>query len=292
MSDILITGGTGSFGHAFVKTWLERTTQGRVIVYSRDEVKQWKMAREFAKSDRMRFFVGDVRDLLRLRRALSGVEIVVHAAALKRIEVGHYNPDEMVKTNVIGTMNLIEAAFEVSLYPSPAPRRVVFLSTDKAFQPVSAYGHAKALGESLILAANNMVGKYGPRFAVTRYGNVAGSTGSVIPIWREHCAKGEPLMITDPDCTRFWMTMQQAVDLVMKTIDDLAGDPQVLLNRPVTPDLPAYRLGDLAQAIGGKTIEVGLDRWEKMHESMRDGLSSKTARRMSVEELREALKSV
>src|SRR5262249_49953194 len=158
--------------------------------------------------ERLRFFVGDVRDLPRLRRAMEGVDLVVHAAALKRVEVGHYNPDEMVKTNVWGAMNVIDAA------TSAGVAKVVALSTDKSSEPVSPYGQTKALAESLFLNANHMRGENGPKFAVVRYGNVVGSTGSVIPLWRAFLKFGRELTITDPDATRFWMTRDQAIDLV------------------------------------------------------------------------------
>jgi UDP-N-acetylglucosamine 4,6-dehydratase len=193
---MLITGGTGAFGRAFVRR-LIKLNYRRICVYSRDEYKQSQMREEFG-TDQVRYFVGDVRDKERLRRAMRGVSTVVHAAALKRIEVGAYDPCEMVKTNVLGTMNIIEASQDVS-----SVRQVVYLSSDKAWQPISAYGQTKALGESLILAANDQVGPNGPVFSCTRYGNVAGSTGSVIPRWRGK----KKVQITDPDCTRFWMTM-------------------------------------------------------------------------------------
>jgi FlaA1/EpsC-like NDP-sugar epimerase len=208
---MLITGGTGAFGKAFVKACLDSNMSDRICVYSRDEYKQFQMAEAF-NDDRLRFFVGDVRDEKRLRRAMEGVTVVVHAAALKRIETGYYNPGEMVKTNVGGTMNVIEAAHDAHV------QKVVYLSTDKAYQPISAYGQSKALGESLILAANHTSGAKGPEFSATRYGNVANSTGSVIPIWRQHLKEGRNLRISDPEATRFYMTMDEAIELVMKAV--------------------------------------------------------------------------
>jgi FlaA1/EpsC-like NDP-sugar epimerase len=273
---VLITGGTGSFGSACVKRLLNRHDPKRVIVFSRDEHKQARMADEF-KDGRLRLFIGDVRDRDRLRRAFDGVDIVVHAAALKRIEVGQYNPGEMVKTNVLGAMNIIEAAQDAGV------SKVVALSTDKAWQPISPYGQTKALAESLFLNANNTRGANGPIFACTRYGNVAGSNGSVIPKWR---AMNGSVPVTDPDCTRFYMTMDQALDLVLKTIETMKGGE---LN---IPKLPAYRLGDLAYAMDKAIKLTGLPAYEKMHEGMADGNTSDVARRMSVDELRNALQSV
>lgn len=273
---VLITGGTGFLGHGLVRHLLKAGCE-RIRIYSRGEFNQMCMREAFCGDERLGFFIGDVRDGERLTRAMHRVSIVIHAAALKRIEVGHYNPDEMVKTNVQGTMNVIEAAQRSNV------GRVVFVSSDKAFQPVSPYGLSKALAEDLVKAANRM--ELGPRFVVCRYGNVAGSTGSVIPLWREKLAKGVEISITDPECTRFWMHLSQAVGLVASAI---VSDKEVLI-----PTLAAYRLGDLARAMGVEGAKVvGLDRWEKMHESMDHGNSSDGARRMSVAELREALAHV
>jgi len=209
---------------------------------------------------------------------MEGVDVVVHAAALKRIEVGFYNPVEMVRTNVDGAVNVIEAAHDAHV------KKVVALSSDKAFQPVSPYGQSKALAESIFLAANNASGKDGPRFAITRYGNVFGSTGSVGPVWSQMLEDGaEAVPVTDPDCTRFFMRMDQAVDLVLETIATMKGGEISI------PDLPAFRLGDLAEAMKAKTIKIGLPEWEKRHESMDEKRCSATARRMTVEELRAAL---
>lgn len=277
--DILITGGTGSFGRAFTKHLLDNNLVRRVCIYSRDEVKQANMRRELGDDGRLRFFIGDVRDKDRLNEAFRGVDVVVHAAALKRIEVGYYNPAEMVKTNVMGTINVIQAA------ANNAALTVVGLSTDKAWQPISAYGQSKALAESLVLSANNVYGENGPDFKVTRYGNVSGSTGSVIPAWREMIAAGATeVPVTDPNCTRFWMTMGEAVELVMSAI--------LLKGKLHIPTLPAYRVGDLAEAMGVDIRITGLPEWEKKHEGMADGNTSDKARRMTVEELKEALKNV
>ena len=286
MSGILITGGTGYLGHGLVRRLVELGYR-RVRIYSRGEFAQHKMAQVFAGvkdgfgEDPLAFFVGDVRDQARLERAMHDCDYVIHAAALKRIEVGHYNPDEMVKTNVLGTMNVIEAARRAGV------KRVVFVSSDKAFAPVSPYGTSKALAEQLVLAANRQ--SLGPRYVVCRYGNVAGSTGSVIPTWRARIAAGEPIQVTNPDCTRFWMTLDQAVELVLEAF---TTDEDLLI-----PKLPAYRLGDLAMAIGlagnaQKISTTGLSAWEKQHESMAEGNSSDLATRLSFKELCELLKGV
>jgi UDP-N-acetylglucosamine 4,6-dehydratase len=217
------------------------------------------------------------------------VEVVVHAAALKRIEVGHYNPDEMVKTNVLGTMNVIEAAFDAhdGWPPIERPRKVVYISSDKACQPLNAYGASKLMGEKLVLASNNARGREGPIFSAVRYGNVAGSTGSVIPTWRAAILEGKGgIWMTEPDATRFWMTIDQAVALVLDTAETSSG------GQLHVPDLPAYRLGDLARAMDvPRTIRVtGLGPGEKPHERMlEDGPDSSQVRRMTIDELREGL---
>lgn len=283
---ILITGGSGAFGTAFVRhlLGLPGTFSQRIIVYSRSEHRQAEMARELEPLDsngRLRFFIGDVRDRDRLRRAMEGVHTVVHAAALKRIEVGAYNPLEVKKTNIDGAANVIEAAMDAHV------SRVVALSSDKAFEPVSPYGTSKAFAESLFLAANNTRGWGGPIFAVVRYGNVWGSTGSVVPTWQKIIALAShhkpTVPVTDPECTRFFMTMQEAVELVLNTIFEMKGGEINI------PTLPAYRLGDLAEAMGAEMKIIGLPAYEKRHESMAAGNSSDTARRMTVDELRNAL---
>ena len=282
MRSILVTGGTGSFGRAFAARLLEEQGVERIAILSRDEHKQADMARELGNDARMRFFIGDVRDRDRLRRAFHGVDTVVHAAALKRIETGQYNPLEMIKTNVNGAINVIEAATDAGV------EKVVALSTDKAWQPISPYGQSKALAEALFLNANNARGDDGPIFAVTRYGNVWNSNGSVVPTWRKLIAQGGPVPISDPEVTRFFMTMDEAVDLVHDTAYTMRGGELRV------PKLPAYRLGDLAlaMAVGGIQWKVcGLPSFEKLHEGMCDGNTSDLARRMTVAELREALAS-
>ena len=281
---VLVTGGTGAFGNAFVRRLLKmQAGLERVVVYSRGEFRQFQMAQELAaedKHERLRFFIGDVRDRDRLRRAFSGIDVVIHAAALKRIEVGHYNPVEMVKTNIDGAVNIIEAAQDAGV------KKVVFLSSDKAFEPVSPYGLSKAMAESLFLAANNTTGQFGPKFAVCRYGNVWNSTGSVVPTWKVQIqANYGTVSVTDPDCTRFFMHMDEAVDLVLDTERLMKGGEVSI------PVLPAYRLGDLATAMGAKMDIKGLPAYEKKHESMGAGNSSDLARRMTVKELKKALEN-
>lgn len=277
MSSILITGGTGYLGQAITRRLLENDFWSqRICIYSRSEHAQATMRAQLNDDERLRFFVGDVRDQERLERAMHRVDTVIHAAALKRIEVGHYNPDEMVKTNVLGTMNVLEAARRAKV------RRLVFVSSDKAFEPISPYGQSKALAESLVLAANRM--NLGPRAVVVRYGNVAGSTGSVIPKWREMLSRNPhaEVSITDPECTRFWMFPDQAVALVL--------DATVSTEELLIPTLQAYRLIDLAAAMDAACVRItGLPAWEKKHESMGPGNCSADARRMSVESLRAAI---
>lgn len=284
MKSVLITGGSGAFGTAFANflLGLTATVPQRIVIYSRSEHRQAELRRQLEADHptaphRMRYFIGDVRDRDRLKRAMEGIEIVVHAAALKRIEVGAYNPLEVKKTNIDGAANVIEAATDAHV------TRVVGLSTDKAYEPVSPYGTSKAFAESLFLAANNTRGWNGPLFSVVRYGNVWNSTGSVVPTWRKILQTSDTVPVTDPECTRFFMTMAEAVDLVFKTAMHMTGGEINI------PTLPAYRLGDLAEAMGAKMDIRGLPEWEKRHESMGPGNSSDKARRMSVAELREAL---
>lgn len=270
-NSILITGGSGFLGHALVSHLLAFSDYSRVCVYSRGEHRQAEMREAFGDDARLRWFIGDVRDRGRLVRALDGVDDVIHAAALKRIEVGAYNPDEMVKTNVLGANNVLEAARRVGV------KRCLLISSDKAFEPVSPYGQTKALAEALFHAAN---GYGGMMTAACRYGNVAGSTGSVIPIWRR---LGDAAVMTDPDATRFWMTKFQAVEFVMDTLKNMRGGELAI------PSLPAFRLGDLAGAMEISPRIVGLRAFEKRHEGMGPGNTSDVARRMSVDELRCAL---
>lgn len=289
MRSVLITGGTGFLGRALVSRLLTMPETERICIYSRDEAKQAAMRAQIADPhEKLRWFVGDVRDLPRLRRAMFGVDVVIHAAALKRVEVGEHNPAEMVKTNVIGTMNVIDAALDAPLGDFRVLRHVVYVSSDKACQPLNAYGASKLMGEKLILASNNVRGRTGPIFSAVRYGNVAGSTGSVIPTWRERQRMNEEIVMTDPRATRFWMRIDQAVDLVLSVAKMQEGGGLHV------PQLPAYRLDDLAYAMNlpvlSKVNVIGLQQGEKLHERMlEDGETSAEARRMSVDELREEL---
>lgn len=280
LNSILITGGTGYLARGLVRQLLADGIQ-RVCLYSRGEFAQATMRQEFDNDRRLRFFIGDVRDRDRLERAMEGVDAVIHAAALKRIEVGAYDPDEMVATNVTGSQNVIWAARRTGVV------RALLVSSDKAFEPVSPYGQTKALAESLFIRANEVTPR-GPRFAVVRYGNVAGSTGSVIPTWRNLLANGgdRKVPVTDPECTRFYMKLEEAVALVLKTLREMRGGELSV------PTLPAFRLGDLAEAMHAIPKVIGLGQFEKKHEGMSPGNSSDLARRMSVEELREAVAQI
>lgn len=283
MKGILITGGTGAFGQAFTRYLLKHVDPTRIVIYSRNEFNQHLMATALAQYEkRLRFMIGDVRDRDRLKRALHDIDTVVHAAALKRIEVGHYNPIEMVKTNIGGAVNLIEATQDAGV------KKVILLSSDKAFQPVSPYGLSKAMAENLFIAANNIRGWEGPSYSICRYGNVWNSTGSVVPIWKKISEAVTPsgklvVPVTDPDCTRFFMKMDEAIELVMKAYHTMKG------GEVYVPTLPAYRLGDLALAMRASMIVKGLPAWEKKHESMAEGNSSESAVRMTVPQLRAAL---
>lgn len=278
MTSYLITGGTGSFGRAFTRHLLDNGISERVCIYSRGEHAQAAMADAFGQDERLRFFIGDVRDRDRLRRAMAGVDIVVHAAALKRIEVGRYNPIEMVRTNVDGAVNVIEASQDAGV------DTVIGLSTDKAYCPVSPYGHSKALAESIFLAANDTVAADGPRFKVTRYGNVWWSNGSVAPRWYKMLRQGaEAVPVTDPTCTRFFMWLDEACELVVKAIRD-ETDKTLFV-----PNLPAYDLATLADAFNARYHVIGLPAWEKQHENMDDGNCSADAPRLSAADLRHAI---
>lgn len=260
VKSVLITGGTGFLGRALARTLLVNPDIARICIFSRGEHTQADLRLELPDPElKLRWFIGDVRDRDRLRRAMDEVNLVIHAAALKRVEVGEYNPAEMVKTNVLGALNVVEAATDAGV------EKVVAISTDKASAPLNAYGATKLTVEKLMLAANNARGAGGPRFAVCRYGNVAGSTGSVIPIWRALIAKNkaEPIVpVTDPTCTRFWMTLEQACSLILWTADHMTGGELVV------PVLPAYRLETLAEAMGAQTRLIGLRAGEKPDETM------------------------
>lgn len=257
---ILITGGTGSFGKAFVKTLLERyPTIKRLVVFSRDELKQFEMEQQFSgkQYSGLRYFIGDVRDQPRLRRALEGIDVVIHAAALKQVPAAEYNPFECIKTNILGAQNLIEACLDTKV------QRVVALSTDKAAAPINLYGATKLCSDKLFVAANNIKGDRDLRFSVVRYGNVMGSRGSVVPFFLEKRSSGV-LPITDPDMTRFNISLQDGVDMVLWSLENAWGG-EVLV-----PKIPSYRIMDLAQAIGPECEHpvIGVRPGEKIHEEM------------------------
>lgn len=281
IESILITGGTGSFGTAFVKFLLSQPKIRRICVYSRGEHAQAALRDALGDNPRVRYMVGDVRDAARLTRACRGCDTVIHAAALKRIETGAYNPEEMVFTNVLGTMNVIEAAIASGV------RNVVGLSSDKAFEPKSPYGQSKALAESLMLAAN-ITHSCNTRFACTRYGNIWNAQGSVVPKWKALIEQGKPITLTSPACTRFYMTIDEAVALVWNLATTMKGGELVI------PELPAYQMNDLAwafsQVYGVDMLVTGLPPFEKLHESMCEGRSSDKATRLSAFQLKELLK--
>ena len=256
-SSILITGGTGSFGHAFVPMTLARYNPRRLVIYSRDEMKQWDMAKLYGDDERVRFFIGDVRDKDRLVRALDGVDYVVHAAASKIVPLAEYNPFECVKTNVIGAMNLIDACIDRGV------KRVVALSTDKASSPVNLYGATKLTSDKLFIAGNSYSGASDTRFAVVRYGNVMGSRGSVIPFFLSIAERGV-LPITDKRMTRFMITLEQGVELVWKAFEDMVGG-EIYVKK-----IPSMNICDIARAVApdARLEVVGIRPGEKLHEQL------------------------
>jgi len=254
---ILVTGGTGSFGKKLIAKLLTTTKARKVIVFSRDELKQYEMQQLYKGEDRIRFFIGDVRDYERLFRAFDGVDYVVHAAALKQVPAAEYNPFEAVKTNINGAQNIIEAAINQRV------DRVIALSTDKACAPVNLYGATKLVSDKLFISGNAYSGAHRTRFAVVRYGNVVGSRGSVVPLFRQLAANGT-LPITDPRMTRFWITLDQGVEFVMASLQRMHGGELFV------PKIPSTKVTDLAKAIAPDCeIEViGIRPGEKLHEEM------------------------
>jgi UDP-N-acetylglucosamine 4,6-dehydratase len=257
-ASVLITGGTGSLGKALVEYLLSETKVRRVAIYSRDELKQSALRLHFGDDKRLRWFLGDVRDLDRLKRALHGVDFVIHAAALKQVDTGEYNPMEFIKTNVLGSQNVIEAAIDTGV------KKVVALSTDKASSPINLYGATKLTADKLFVAANNYSIAYGTAFCVVRYGNVMGSRGSVIPYFQELARTKQPLPLTDLRMTRFWISLQQAVEFVMDSFTLMNGGELYV------PRIPSMKLLDLAHAIypNCEIKEIGLRPGEKLHEEM------------------------
>ncbi|EIE97182.1 UDP-N-acetylglucosamine 4,6-dehydratase (inverting) [Saccharomonospora glauca] len=257
-SSILLTGGTGSFGKAFIDYALAELNPRRLVVLSRDELKQYEVRQQFGNDPRLRWFLGDIRDRRRLERAMQGVDYVVHAAALKQVDTGEYNPFEFVQTNVMGSQNVIEAAIDTGV------KKVVALSTDKASSPINLYGATKLCADRMFISANHYAAAHPTRFSVVRYGNVMASRGSVIPLFRSLAERGESLPITHKEMTRFWITLPQAVRFVVDSFDLMRGGELYV------PRIPSMRLVDLAQAIapGSPMHEVGIRPGEKLHEEM------------------------
>ena len=256
-STILLTGGTGSFGHTFVPMTLVKYNPKKLIIYSRDEMKQWNMAKLFKDDPRVRFFIGDVRDKERLYRALDGVDYVVHAAATKIVPTAEYNPFECIKTNVHGAMNLVDACIDRGV------RKLVALSTDKASSPVNLYGATKLVSDKVFIAGNAYAGAKNTRFSVVRYGNVMGSRGSVIPFFLE-TAKSGVLTITDPRMTRFMISLEQGVELVWHAFDDMVGG-EIYVKK-----IPSMNICDIAKAVDPACEQevIGIRPGEKLHEQM------------------------
>lgn len=254
---ILITGGTGSFGHTFVPLTLAHFNPKKLVIFSRDEMKQWEMAKLHGNDPRVRFFIGDVRDKDRLHRALGGIDYVVHAAATKIVPTAEYNPFECVKTNINGAMNLIDACIDQKV------KRVVALSTDKASSPANLYGATKLASDKLFVAGNAYAGGHDTRFAVVRYGNVMGSRGSVIPFFLTQADSGK-LSITDPRMTRFMITLEQGVDLIWHAFEDMIGG-EIYVKK-----IPSMNIADIAKAVASTAIHeiIGIRPGEKLHEQM------------------------
>jgi UDP-N-acetylglucosamine 4,6-dehydratase/5-epimerase len=260
-ASVLVTGGTGSFGRAFIRTFLERWKPARLVVFSRDELKQYEMQQDPAIGDHasMRFFLGDVRDRDRLESAMRGIDIVIHAAALKQILAAEYNPFECIHTNVLGAENVVQAAIRSGV------QKVVALSTDKAASPINLYGASKLASDKIFVAGNNMAGGMGTRFSVVRYGNVLGSRGSVVPLFRRLMAEGAPdLPITDERMTRFWITLDQGINFVLSSLALMQG------GEIFVPKIPSSTVTALALAVAPDMAHrmVGIRPGEKLHEEM------------------------
>ena len=272
-ASILITGGTGSLGKSLINHLLNNSDARRIIIFSRDELKQQALRIAYGENDRLRFFLGDIRDQQRLTRAMHGVDFVFHAAALKQVDTGEYNPMEFIKTNVIGSSNVIEACLDANV------KRVVALSTDKASSPINLYGATKLTADKLFIAANTYGSSYGTKFSVVRYGNVMGSRGSVIPFFLEKSQMGQALPVTDRRMTRFWISIEEATKFVTNALLDMNGGELYV------PKIPSFRITDLAQVISpnSETVEIGLRPGEKLHEEM---ISFDDSRRTVIEKNR------
>jgi UDP-N-acetylglucosamine 4,6-dehydratase len=257
-SSILVTGSTGSFGKAFLKYALEHLDPQRIVVFSRDELKQYEVRQMFGDDRRLRFFLGDIRDTDRLARAMHGVDYLIHAAALKQVDTAEYNPSEFVATNINGSQNVIDAAINAGV------KKVVALSTDKASSPINLYGATKLVADKSFIAGNHYAATHPTRFSVVRYGNVMGSRGSVVPLFRKLAAEGKSLPITDKRMTRFWITLDAAVKFVVDSFDVMQGGELFV------PRIPSMRIMDLVEAVapGSPTHETGIRPGEKLHEEM------------------------
>jgi UDP-N-acetylglucosamine 4,6-dehydratase len=257
-ASVLITGGTGSLGKTLVQYLLSETKVRRIAIFSRDELKQHDLRIDFKDDPRLRWFLGDIRDLDRLKRAFHGVDFVIHAAALKQVDTGEYNPMEFIKTNVLGSQNVIDASIDAGV------KRVVALSTDKASSPINLYGATKLTADKLFVAANNYSHTYGTTFSVVRYGNVMGSRGSVIPFFKDLAGQGKPLPITDLRMTRFWISIEDAVKFVIDSLEMMTGGELYV------PRIPSMKIVDLAHAVSAdsKLEEIGMRPGEKLHEEM------------------------
>ncbi len=257
-SSILITGGTGSFGKAFIDYALTNLDPKRIVIFSRDELKQYEARQRFNNDSRLRWFIGDIRDQHRLKRAMHNIDYVIHAAALKQVDTAEYNPFEYVQTNIIGSQNVVEASIDTGV------KKIVALSTDKASSPLNLYGATKLAADKLFQSANHYAAGYPTRFSVVRYGNVMGSRGSVVPFFRKLAAAGKPLPITDTRMTRFWITLPQAVQFVVDSFDLMVGGELYV------PRIPSMKITDLVAAIapGSETYEMGIRPGEKLHEEM------------------------
>jgi UDP-N-acetylglucosamine 4,6-dehydratase len=257
-SSVLITGGTGSLGTSLIKNLLSNTKVKRVAVYSRDELKQANLKIEFNNDERLRWFIGDIRDIERLKRALHNVDYVVHAAALKQVDTGEYNAMEFIKTNVLGSHNVVEACIDSGV------KKIIALSTDKASSPINLYGATKLTADKLFVAANNYSMAYGTAFSVVRYGNVMGSRGSVIPLFKKLASESKPIPVTDLRMTRFWISIDEAVKFIIDSFELMEGGELYV------PRIPSMKLVDLVAAIApeSKLIEIGLRPGEKLHEEM------------------------
>jgi UDP-N-acetylglucosamine 4,6-dehydratase len=257
-STIFVTGGTGSFGKAFIEYALNNLEPKKIIIYSRDELKQYEVRQQFKDDPRLRFFIGDIRDQHRLGRAMHNVEYVIHAAALKQVDTAEYNPYEFVQTNIVGSQNVIEAAIDAGV------KKLVALSTDKASSPLNLYGATKLAADKLFQSGNHYAASYVTRFSVVRYGNVMGSRGSIVPLFKKLAAEGRSLPVTDKRMTRFWITLPEAVKFVVDSFDLMVGGELYV------PKISSMKILDLVEAVapGATTHEIGIRPGEKLHEEM------------------------